>query len=144
MTNTNCRSMTGPTYILVPEGRRPLRITVFRRSQRQQIVRIGGAHLPNKMSTIAGFAKVELRPDSRQSAQAYIPAQTVREYWLAVQIFNKAAGGWRQSTIRAKASFKVPALALAFDDFSTEAIVGGHMPSIALAISYSDGLFPSG
>src|SRR5688572_26446082 len=100
--------MVGPAYLHVPDGRRQLRVTAFRRSHRLQIVRIGGAHLPSKMSTIYEFAKVELRPDYFQSADVLIPAQTTASYWLAIQVFSNGDPGWNYSAIRTNASLRVP------------------------------------
>lgn len=95
--------MIGPAYVYVPEGRKPIRVTVFRQSQRPQIVRIGGAHAPSKTSTIYEFNDVELRPKHGLSPEVMIPAQNTDEYWLAIQIFSCGTSGWSRSAIRANA-----------------------------------------
>ena len=127
-------SMIGPAYVYVPEGRKSIRVTVFRQSQRPQIVRIGGAHVPSKMSTIYEFNDVELRPKHGLSPEVMISAQNTAEYWLAVQIFSYGTSGWSRSAIRANAPLRVPAVALAFDDCAPGLIFRGGGPSVALSI----------
>jgi hypothetical protein len=101
-----------------------------------QIVRIGGAHLPSKMSTIYEFAKVELRPDYFQTADVLIPAQTTASYWLAIQVFSNGAPGWNCSAIRTNASLRVPEAALAFDDCEQGRPWSGGSPSVVVSIMY--------
>lgn len=129
--------MIGPTYIHVPDGHKVLRVTAFRRSQRPQIIRIGGAHAPSKMSTVYEFANVELRPNYLQSADVIIPAQTTGNYWLAIQVFTYGSAGWNQSAMRANAPMQVPEVVLAFDDCAPGIVWSGGGPSVELTILYS-------
>lgn len=79
----------------------------------------------------------ELRPD--QSAVASIPAQTILNYWLAIQVFSSAGGGWYQSTIRETRALRVPALELAFNDYSAdEPLTGCGRTGVTLSILYGD------
>ena len=67
--------MIGPTYVHVLEGHRALRVTICRRSQGPQIVRIEGAGRPSKVSTIEEFPNVEVRPNQHHPIDVGIPAQ---------------------------------------------------------------------
>jgi len=131
------RWMIGPAYVCVPDGRKLIQVTAFRRSQRMQIVRIGGAHVPNKLSTIYEFTDVELRPKHGQSAEIMIPAQNACQYWLAVQVFSYDSSGWSQSAIRSSAPLRVPAVALAFDDRGLGLGLRSSDPSLSLRIVFS-------
>ena len=124
-------------YVFVPEGYKPIQVTAFRRSQRLQVVRIGGAHVPNKMSTIEEFSAVELRPNQSQSAEVVIPAQNTSRYWLAVQVFSHDVSGWSQSAIRPSAPLRVPAAAVAFDDRGPGFNLKSIEPSISLRIVFA-------
>src|SRR5262245_57274904 len=106
--------MIGPTYVHVLEGSRALRVVICRRSQRPQIVRIGGAGLPSKVSTIDEFPKVEVRPNHHHPIDVEIPAQVYRNYWLAIQVFSYDSQGWSQSLMRSISSLQVPVEAQAF------------------------------
>jgi hypothetical protein len=135
--------MIGPAYIHVPDGRRRLRIVALCRSYSRQIVRIGGAHVPSKLSTICGFAKVELRPNRHQSAEVFIPPQTTPNYWLAVRVFSQQGPDWCQSAIRASSPLRVPEMALAFDDRASGPVWTGSDPSLELSIVYNDDRVPA-
>jgi hypothetical protein len=94
------------------------------------------------MSTICGFAKVELRPNRYQSAEVFIPAQTTANYWLAVQVFSQQGPDWCQSAMRANTPLRVPETALAFDDRARDQVWRGASPSVELSIVYSDDQAP--
>ena len=88
-----------PTYVHVPDGRRFLRVTASRQSQRLQVVRVWGAEIASKTSKMWWMDNTELRPDHQQSTEAYIPSQTMPDYWLAIQVFSNAGKGWFRSLV---------------------------------------------
>lgn len=128
--------MIGSTYIRVHEGRRPLRLTALRQSQRPQVVRVGGAHYPNKMSRIWWFNKIELRPSHGQPEEASIAPQDTPSYWLAIQVFSNNAGqGWFQSTPQRTSALMVPEIAVVFDDYGAD---DASPQGVVLGVAYAD------
>jgi hypothetical protein len=107
---------TGPVYVKVTDGKRPLRVTAQARSGRRQLVRISAAEVPSKMSKVWWFDDRELRPGHDEKLELDLPAVGLNSFWLVLHVFSTAGHGWQRSTVKPRASLQVPESELVFDD----------------------------
>jgi hypothetical protein len=99
--------MVEPTYVLVGESQKGVRVAVTRCSRHAHIVRAWGVFRPDKVSNIQEIDRVEMRADPAETAVAYIAPHHC-PFWIAVEVFCNAGGGWRRSIPRQHGDIAVP------------------------------------
>ena len=106
--------MVEPTYVRVGESQKGVTIAVTRCSKHAHIVRARGVFRPDKLSSIQEIDRIEMRADPAETPVAYIPPHHC-PFWIAVEVFCNAGGGWRRSIPRQHGDVAVP-LRFTFDE----------------------------
>ena len=126
-----------PSYLRVDHGGQKLKLTVTKRSNRRQLVRVWAAQHMSKMSMIPEFIRFELEPIDNQPLVRNIPAMNTA-YWLAVSVFSNDGSQWIRSIPKQIGVLDVPQAELGFVDSD----IGGIWetrpchPDIVLSVVY--------
>jgi hypothetical protein len=130
--------MAGPVYVKVTDGKRPVRVTAYAESRRQQLVRVSAAEAPSKMSRVWWFEDRELRPGHHERAELDIPPVGIPSFWLVLHVFSTGGGGWRRSTVKAEASLQVPENELLFDDADKDETPDDATHGVVVSLEYPE------
>jgi hypothetical protein len=118
--------MVEPTYVRVGESQKGVTVAVTRCSKHAHIVRAWGVFRPDKVSNIREIDKLEMRADPAETAVASFPPHHC-PFWLAVEVFCNAEGGWRRSIPRHHGDIAVPH-SFAFEGDNIDLDIGYSSP----------------
>jgi hypothetical protein len=127
-----------PTCIRVSDGRRPLRVVACRHSPRPQLVRIWAKETLSKTSSIWWLKSLQLQPEPGGKAEDGIGGLNIASYWLAIQVFSHAGGGWSRSRMTSASGLEVPAAGISFEDEQSPAADKNGLGGTVVSVSYAD------
>lgn len=127
-----------PTCIRAPDGRRPLRVVASRHSPRPQLVRLWAKETLGKISSIRWLKSLQLQPEPGCKAEDGIGGLNIASYWLAIQVFSHASGGWSRSRMTSASGLEVPAAEISFEDEQSTAADEKGFGGTVVSVSYAD------